>query len=298
MGGLNSRDRRRRAAMVPDPRIEEFRIPESDCCWWCGDLAATQEHRIKHSTIRRVANSTPGGGRPSDVYKVSDDYRGVLRSLKKGSQVKWRKNLCADCNNSRSQPFDRAYDVMEAFIVEYADELMRWPRLTWSDVYGEDWQAGAANLARYFGKQLGCMLADQRLPVPTELIAFLNGADRCPSVAFMIFRNWKAGSAHRMMRRDGFTEGITTFVGLLPSSLRHQDGRLIGVDFGYHIGYVWFCAQWWEDTDRSSWWEHPVIDLPLLNANALDRISWKARELGVRMKNWPKDPLRGQSAPR
>jgi len=183
------------------------------------------EHRIKHSTLRRVARRDDGSIDPANVFKKADDFEGSLRSLKKGTQVKWRKNLCAPCNNARSQPFDLAYDRMESFYVEHADEMMEWKRLGWVDVYGEDWEQGAADLARYFAKQVGCMLASQRLPVPADLITFLDGAERCPSFAFVILRNWRAADMHKIMIRDASLDGINSFVGLLPSTAFQTEGR-------------------------------------------------------------------------
>jgi len=265
-----------------DPALDTWRLPPSERCWWCGDLATTEEHRIKHSTLRRVARTDSGKVDPANTFKKAEDFEGPLRSLKKGAQVKWRKNMCANCNNARSQPFDLAYDTMEQFIVEHADEMGRWPQLAWTDVYGANWEPGAANLGRYFAKQMCCMLATQRLPIPGDLLEFLDGALRCPSVTFMIYRNWRAIDAHRMFRSGGQDEGITTFVGLLPTNAYHQDGQFSGVDYGYHIGYVWFLANWTQGSDRTAWWEHPVIDVPLLNADPVSKVQWRT----LRLRSW------------
>lgn len=162
---------------------------------------------------------------------------------------------------------------------------MRLPRMAWADVYGSEWQQGAADLARYFGKQFGCMLATQRLPIPGDLIAFLDGAPRCPSMAFMIYRNWRAGNMHNKMLREGAPDGIMSFVGLLPSKLYESEGRFAGVDYGYHIGYVWFMVDWFDGTDRSSWWEHPVIDIPEVNGDFKSRNEWRLLIAAERLKN-------------
>ncbi len=266
--------------MGMDPQLDIYRLPASDRCWWCGSHATTEEHRIKRSTLKRVATADSGDVDPRTVYKKSDDFEGLLRSINKGTQVRWRKNLCAKCNNDRSQPLDYAYDAFEIFILRNADAMMRWKRLSWSDVYGPDWQEGAANLGRYFAKQIGCMLATQRLPIPGELIAFLDGAGRCPPVAFMLQLNWRACDAHRMLRRHGAEDGITSFVGLLPSVAYQEDNRFSGVTYGYHIGFVWFVAEWREGTNRTSWWEYPEIDMPVVNAALLDRLGWWSRKVG------------------
>lgn len=147
-------------------------------------------------------------------------------------------------------------------------EIAAWERLDWQVVYGSDWRDRARNLARYFGKQLGCMLATYQLPVPQELIEFLNGSERCPSVCFMLYINPRATDAHEQMRRDGFEDALPGFVGLLPSQAYEREGEFSGIDYGYHIGYLWFLVQWRTDHDVTSWFEYQEIDLPRLSEEA------------------------------
>lgn len=271
--------------MGTNPAFDPWRLPPSDRCWWCGAPATSEEHRIKHSTLRRVARNDDGTVDAANVFKKSDDYEGLLRSIRKGSQVRWRKNLCSHCNNARSQPFDLAYDKFEDFLVDHADLVMRWEKLRWTDVYGPSGQDGARNLARYFGKQLGCMLASQRLPVPTELVAFLDGAESCPSIGFRTCRNWRGAYAHRRMRRHGH-EGLTTFVGLLDSEGYARDGRFSGVSYGYHIGYVWVLADWREGTVQQSWFQQPSAEFPLVNGSLRDRMHWVPFVYLNEARNW------------
>lgn len=264
----------RRGPMGMDPALDKLRLPASESCWWCGAPATTEEHRIKHSTLRRVALDGNAKIDPRNVFKKSADFEGVLHSIKKGAQVRWRKNLCAECNNSRSQPFDLAYDVFEEFLVDHADVMMRWKRLDWSAVYGVAWQEGAANLARYFAKQIGCMLATQRLPVPEDLIRFLDGEARCPSTCFSVAINCRVADAHKVMRRHGFDDGMSNFVGLLDSIAYASEGRLTGVDYGYHIGYVWLIGEWREGSDRTSWFELPSTNITHVTGGLRERLEW------------------------
>lgn len=261
---LMSDERRKIGVLELNPELQHLQVPASDRCWWCGDLATTEEHRIKASTLRRVAKLDDGTVTASNVFKSSSDYEASLHSLNKGPQVRWRKNLCGDCNSSKSQPFDRAYDAFEGFLVEHFDLISAWERLDWLTVFGIGWQEKARNLARYFGKQLGCMLATYQLQVPKELIDFLNGGDHCPSTWFSMFINPRAVEGHAKMRGDGFEYGLTGFVGLLDSNAYQTDGVFSGIDYGYHIGYLWFIAQWRAGAHVDSWFEYQVIDLPRL----------------------------------
>lgn len=268
--------------MARDPRLDNFRIESTGSCWWCGGVADSQEHRFKHSTLRRVA----GGKGPQNVFKKSDDYSDVLRSLSKGAQVRWPRNLCRNCNNARSQPFDYAYDTFEAYLVTHGSVMGGWALLDWSLIYGQEWQTGAADLARYFSKQIGCMLAAQDLPIPADLVAFLDGAERCPSVSFMLIRNWRGVSADRRMRRHTPDEdGLMSFVGLLPSTGYTTEDAFSGVDYIYHVGYIWVVAQWRAGTDRSSWYEHSAIDVPLINGSARERLKWLPHLVGMEYRH-------------
>jgi len=259
---------RRPGVLDLNPALEHLQVPATNLCWWCGDVATTEEHRFKASTLRRVARLEDGTAEPSNIFKKSSDYAASLKSLKKGTQIRWHKNLCAHCNNTKSQPFDRAYDQFESFLVENFEEISVWERLDWQVVYGSDWKDRARNLARYFGKQLGCMLATYQLPVPKELIEFLNGSERCPSVCFMLFINPRAVEAHEEMLNDGLEDAMPGFVGLLDSQAYQSEGEFSGIDYGYHIGYLWFIVQWRAGNDVTSWFEYPEIDLPRLSDEA------------------------------
>lgn len=145
------------------------------------------------------------------------------------------------------------------------DVMATWAGLDWRKVYGPEWREGARNLARYFGKQLGCLLATHQLQVPPELIDFLNGKDRCPSVWFALYINPPAVDFHQQMLTDGFEYGLSGFIGLLESNAYQTEGAFSGIDH-YYIGYLWFIVQWRADAEALSWFEgDSVIDLPRLS---------------------------------
>lgn len=251
-------------------------------CWWCGAPATTAEHKIKARSLRRAATNDDGNCDARNLYKKSPRYEGELRSLNKGSEVRWPRNLCAPCNNTRSQPFDRAHDRFEDFVVANVDVIGRWRHLDWSEVFGADWERDAGDLARYFGKQLGCMLESYRLPVPPDLIAFLDGAPECPSVQFGFVRNWRAVYAHKLMRKDRENDGLSTFLGLLDSTWYETDGRTTGLDYGYHFGYLWVLVSWREGATFPIWCQESVAPLPLINGGFRERLAWRRALSGFR----------------
>lgn len=248
----------RHGVLEPDPSLDDFRVAVTDRCWWCSAHATTEEHRIKASTLRRIARAEDGSVKPGNVFKMSSDYERPLQTLKKGPQVRWRKNMCANCNNSRSQAFDRAYDVFEAFLISHFDVMADWRRFDWKDVYGDDWRIGSRNLARYFAKQLGCMLTTYDLPIPDDIRRFLNGANRCPSVKFELAIN---PDVVAFMRTEGSGADMSTFVGLLTAPAYRNGQSFSGIDYGYHIGYLNFFACWRKGKKSSSWFDHRTCKL-------------------------------------
>ncbi|WP_143445413.1 hypothetical protein [Janibacter indicus] len=245
----------------------------SEACWWCGAPATTAEHRFKASSLRRAATNDDGKVVPTNLFKSSERFRGDLRSLRKGAEVRWPPSLCAPCNNDRSQPFDRALDQFETFVLTHLEVLGRWRRLTWADVYGPAWEQDAAHLARYFGKQMGCMLAAYRLPMPDELIQFLDGSPQCPTINFTLARNWRGIQGHKLMCAAG-GDGLETFFGLLPATRYETDGATSGLDYGYFLAYIWVRLEWRDSGNFTGWWESPAAPLPLANGDLGSRWGW------------------------
>lgn len=150
--------------------------PEDGACWWCGSPADSREHKLKRSDLVREYGRPPYAG-PRTLTYFSDsakrDFHGPKSPL-----VKFAPSLCARCNDTRSQPFDRAWDLFVSYLVENETAILASETVSLSDVYGGDWGAGALNLARYVAKHLVCRIV-QELPGPTgidpALIAFLDG---------------------------------------------------------------------------------------------------------------------------
>lgn len=215
----------------------------SGICWWCGlRPATTREHKYKVTDLRRMALAD-GEVDPSNLFRNGASYKGDLTSIKKGSSVQWSKNMCKACNGGRDREFDTAYELFSDYVWEHQDDLLHAHVLRWPKIYPENWQHESRNLARYLGKQLGCMLATQCLPVPPSLIRFLDGGDSCPDVSFRIYRDMTKVSLHRLAQELGEdTRGYW-----MPSGQAFCDPEtkaLSGCDFGYVIGHTGFAAAW------------------------------------------------------
>lgn len=256
----------RRGVLQPDPALDSFRVVRGEKCWWCGELATTEEHRIKASTLRRVGRDERGAVDARNVFKKSSDYEGALRTLRKGPQVRWNKNLCARCNNSKSQPFDRAYDAFEEFLVGHFIEIAIEGRIDWAQIYGGDWELEAINLGRYFGKQLGCMLSTYSLPIPPGLQEFLDGVAEIPATQFSMYIN--ADVVGEMVQHPEVD--WSTLVGLGEAPAYETAGRFSGTDYSFYVGYLNFLVEWREEEVFDSWWKWDVVELPRYSSKVQD----------------------------
>ncbi|MDX2393782.1 hypothetical protein NJL88_27720 [Streptomyces sp. DK15] len=153
-------------------------------CWWCRSAKAdTGEHKFKRASLARLMGDGPAliWGDGTSVRELRGKA-GITRDRYR--VVKFPKSMCAACNNSRSQPFDIAYDTYEEFVSGHLLRLM--PGIGLGPLYGPSWQADSLNLARYHAKHFGCRMVRAGLPVPQSLRDFLNGDSDMPDAHMAI----------------------------------------------------------------------------------------------------------------
>lgn len=193
--------------LVSSQGLEPARVPDNGLCWWCGEQeATTAEHKYKATDLRRMAQKTAEGHPdPSTLYRSGATFSGELKTISRGTAVQWSKSLCKDCNGGRDHRMDAAYDVYSDFIWNNQGNLEPdcVQKIDWRSLYGREWRVESRNLARYFAKQFGCMLAQQSLPIPKDTIRFLDGADSSGRMSFTIVRDAGRRELHRIAREDG-----------------------------------------------------------------------------------------------
>jgi hypothetical protein len=133
-------------------------------CWICGGVADSAEHKIKKSDIVKIC----GSGTYEEVVLYDSKSFTPLRGPN-SKLVKYDKILCSACNNSFSQPFDKAYENFVNHIYENKDLLLKRRFINFQEIYGIDFADQQVNLYKYFVKSLGCRLAHYGDLIPTDL---------------------------------------------------------------------------------------------------------------------------------
>lgn len=156
---------------------------DSQCCCLCRKAATlTREHKIKKSQLNDPSGNLYVGSAEGlsrvqfdSVDKIIGSYHGVkIAQGKNSNSLKFGKFVCVNCNTSRTQVADRAYD-----------DFRKWIRNLTERNFGEgsrirNWDFSEkserhTNLARYFAKLLCCHFAEDGIPIPVRLGNFAIG---------------------------------------------------------------------------------------------------------------------------
>lgn len=157
------------------------------------------------------------------------DVRGARADV-----LKWEPNLCQQCNNARSQPFDRAYIALLEHLDEHEADVGGTGIFRFSDVYGADWELGRANLIKYWVKHIGCRAAVIGLAMPEATIDYLDDASALgdpPHIKMNLLVNapvFDFRMAHRHNHGSGFDDahGYT------------RDGELVAFESFVYWGWL------------------------------------------------------------
>lgn len=158
---------------------ESARYDYGGACWWCGSAAGSREHKFPRAEVVRSFGAGPYRG---DLVRVEGDGQRFIQGPN-SSELKFPANLCASCNNARSQRFDRAYDKFSEYMFDSGvrHESLRVIRL--DQLFGSAWRDAGHELAAYDLKHLGCRLARDGVRVPDGVVNFLDrSTDRLTAV--------------------------------------------------------------------------------------------------------------------
>jgi hypothetical protein len=154
--------------------------------------------------------------------------------------------MCAQCNNHRSQPFDRAYDVFSDFAWQFRWKLPARRYIDMSHLYGAGWAEQTCNLARYFAKHIACRMVHDGFDVPPSIPAFLDGASRMPDMHMALFKDRRLYRLQRRGERGGF-DARGLWIAPATGAISNSRQRLTMYFSSITIGSVGVLYRWDED---------------------------------------------------
>lgn len=144
-------------------------------CWICGVAANSREHKIKRSDLVRAFGNGPFKDAGGLLHCVEGQSPRQLQGPN-SRHLKYEPVLCADCNNTRSQPWDKAYEAFISSVFQNERVTLASRVINLCEVYGGPEQAvqSGPNLYRYFVKAFGCALANAGCRTPPRLVSILS----------------------------------------------------------------------------------------------------------------------------
>lgn len=158
---------------------------EKACCLCGATDGLTGEHKIKASALRSVFGQSPM------VIGRFDGSKGGVRSAQgvKSKALHFTARLCALCNNSRTQPADREFDLFHDAARTLFDTGSD-PISAFDDPRYEIGSGPYLDVFRYFAKLLACHLAELGAPRPRHLAAFAIGSAHQNCVWLAVNEDW------------------------------------------------------------------------------------------------------------
>ncbi|OUY06988.1 hypothetical protein [Acinetobacter populi] len=144
-------------------------------CWICEEnIADTSEHALKKTDIVRAYGK--GSYRNLNEKQPIHFKNGKETKLQGANSdiIKNLKDLCKQCNNTLSQPYDRAYDKFIEYVLNNSELILERRFIDFEEIYGEDFAIQQTNLFKYFIKSFGCRVyANPDFVVPRDLVNIL-----------------------------------------------------------------------------------------------------------------------------
>lgn len=186
-------------------------------CWICGAPSDSREHVIKRSDLSRRYGKLPFDQTGGMLHVKGKISRRIQSSNSKS--LKYPLIICSECNNERSQPWDKAYEKFEKWLFHNSALIFKQRFVDLEEVYGAEVSFSCPNLYKYFVKAFGCRLADSGMSVPPDLVNllfqdyFLTKLRLCFSIhktMFVMYPNDRDNflGVGDLIRIDSISEGV------------------------------------------------------------------------------------------
>jgi hypothetical protein len=117
-------------------------------CWICGSAADSDEHKYKRTDmVTRYGRSWPPAAQP---FVFRGDGPSRIQGPNSGPTL-YRDMLCQPCNNSRTKPFDLAYERFSTWVLSGSSTLHERAEIDFTEVFGASYAEETVNLLCYFG---------------------------------------------------------------------------------------------------------------------------------------------------
>lgn len=206
-------------------------------CWICNEKGTSGEHLVKASDLRyyfgKITTKEPlyfnREGRCSKMQSAVSTY------------VKAEALICSSCNNSLSQPYDKAWENLSCYLQENFQNLKNNKRIKISNAFRFNSNAQLLNVHLYFVKLFGCRLASESTPIDISSFS----------------KSIKESIAHpQIFISIGWWEPKIRNVGISDIEAIEAKGKTVVAYWFYVVGKIAVCVTYCENLDKKNLLEH------------------------------------------
>jgi hypothetical protein len=144
---------------------------EKSLCWICNEHEANSgEHKTKRSDLLAVLGN-PSQAEPFYYHDMEQPNR-LVKSLD-AKILKAPIRICAECNTTRTQPHDRAWEHISDRLRARRLKVGQWVRA--NSIFPHHARTQMTNIHLFFLKLFGCMLCEAKAngyDLPIDIAAF------------------------------------------------------------------------------------------------------------------------------
>ncbi|GEM_PF-6338459 len=202
-------------------------------CFLCGKAANSREHRYKKSDLIRSYGKERY--KNERIIIAREGERDIYLNGPNADVVKYDKYLCNECNNSRSQKMDIAYDEFVNYVFTNENDVKKYG-ISLDKIWGDGKKIKIINLLQYYAKHICCRLLSADLTITDSAIQFLT--DKTQSCPFII-SFWDSIEYYKYSKL--INEEINN---LCLGRMLHMRNKVYGEYYAGDYGVRWFVMSW------------------------------------------------------
>ncbi len=153
-------------------------------CWICGEPATTGEHKAKRSDLRDVVPRSVTQETP--LYYRDDKRKRTIGSLD-SKVLKFPDKICEDCNTSRTQSHDRAWECLSTELRKRIPNLAPESYVRVNRIFRVDTSRQMLNVHLFFIKQFGLMILEGKTLIDIDSFGKAIMKDKAHPAVFLRF---------------------------------------------------------------------------------------------------------------
>lgn len=131
-------------------------------CWICGQPADSGEHRIKASDLRLVFGPVSQKN-PLFMHNAMQRNR-PIKGIK-SDVLKSDALICRECNNHRTQPYDKAWQQLSTYLSSRPEPIRTGKCLKLHKAFPGAVAQRMLDVHLFFAKLFGCIIVEHKVPI-------------------------------------------------------------------------------------------------------------------------------------